>query len=427
MKRLGFIVVLGWLLLGATAHAAQVGLIKIHGAIGPATASYVSRAVDAAAAQRDECLIIELDTPGGLLDSASEIVHSLYNSKVPTVVYVAPAPARAGSAGVFITMAADVAAMAPFTRIGAAHPVEIGSTGEVEKTDDTMKAKIENDTAAFAQSIAEKRHRNAAWAIDSVRKSASITSEEALKTNVVDLLASDLPDLLKQLSVRKVDGKLLNTTRATVVEIPMSTWEQFSELFLRPEVMFVLMLMVIYGFIGELSSPGAILPGVVGAIALILVLYMSAILPVNVAGLVLVGLAVLLFIADTFATTHGVLTTGGIVAFFLGALMLFNHGGPGYQLSLRWILPGTLLTAAFFILIVSKGIGAQFQPAQTGKATMIGKTVPAQSRIDSAGGRVFIEGEIWNASSELPVEAGQSVEVTGVDGLTLKVKPITKT
>jgi membrane-bound serine protease (ClpP class) len=427
MKRLGFIVVLGWLLLGVTAHAAQVGLIKIHSAIGPATASYVSRAVEAAAAQHDECLIIELDTPGGLLDSASEIVHSLYNSKVPTVVYVAPAPARAGSAGVFITMAADVAAMAPFTRIGAAHPVEIGSSGEVEKTDDTMKAKIENDTAAFAQSIAEKRHRNAAWAIDSVRKSASITSEEAVKTNVVDLLANDLPDLLKQLSVRKVDGKLLNTTRATVVEIPMSTWEEFSELFLRPEVMFILMLMVIYGFIGELSSPGAILPGVVGAIALILVLYMSAILPVNIAGLVLVGLAVLLFIADTFAVTHGVLTTGGIVAFFLGALMLFNHGGPGYQLSLRWILPGTLLTAAFFILIVSKGIGAQFQPAQTGKGTMIGRTVPAQSRIDSAGGRVFIEGEIWNASSELPVEAGQTVEVTGVDGLTLKVKPLTKT
>jgi membrane-bound serine protease (ClpP class) len=422
MKRFGFMVVCG-LLLGLTAPAALVGLIKIDGAIGPGTASYISRALATAAAQHDECLIIQLNTPGGLLDSASDIVHDFYEAKLPTVVYVAPAPARAGSAGVFITMAADVAAMAPFTRIGAAHPVEIGASGEVEKTDDTMKAKIENDTAALAQSIAEKRHRNAQWAIDSVRKSASITSEEALTTNVVDLLASDLPDLLKQLSARKVNGKSLNTSKAVVVEIPMSAWEGFSELFLRPEVMFVLMLLVIYGFIGELSSPGAILPGVVGAIALILVLYMSAILPVNVAGLVLIGLAVLLFIADTFAVTHGVLTTGGIIAFFLGALMLFNHGGPGYQLSLQWIIPGTLLTAAFFILIVSKGIRAQFQPAQTGAQTMIGRTVPAQSRIDSTGGRVFIEGEIWKATSESPIESGQPVEISAIEGLTLKVKP----
>lgn len=422
MKRLGFIAVLS-LLLSAGANAAQVGLIKIDGAIGPATASYVSRAVDTAAAQNDLCLIIQLNTPGGLLDSASEIVQKLYDSKIPTVVFVAPPPARAGSAGVFITMAADVAAMAPHTRIGAAHPVELGATGEVEKTDDTMKSKIENDTAAFARSIADKRHRNAEWAEDSVRKSASITAEEALDQNVIDLIATDLPDLLKQLDKREVNGKVLGTANATIVEIPMRTWERFSQLFLRPEVMFILMLLVIYGFIGELSSPGAILPGVVGAIALILVLYMSAILPVNVAGLVLIGLAVLLFIADTFATTHGVLTAGGIISFFLGAMMLFNHGGPGYQLSLRWIIPATLLTAAFFIFIVSKGISAQFKPAQTGKEIMIGKTVSAQSRIDSTGGRVFIEGEIWNARSEMPVETGQTVEITGIDGLTLKVKP----
>jgi membrane-bound serine protease (ClpP class) len=399
---------------------------KIDGAIGPATASYISRAIEVAAAQNDECLIIQLDTPGGLLDSASEIVQTLYTSKVPTVVYVAPAPARAGSAGVFITMAADVAAMAPHTRIGAAHPVEIGTGGDVEKTDDTMKTKIENDTAAFAKSIAEKRHRSVDWAVASVRESASITAEEALDQNVIDLIANDQADLLKQLDAREVNGKTLNTANATVVEIPMSTWESFSQLFLRPEVMFILMLMVIYGFIGELSSPGAILPGVVGAIALILVLYMSAILPVNVAGLVLMGLAVLLFIADTYASTHGVLTTGGIVAFFLGALMLFNHAGPGYQLSLCWIIPGTLLTAAFFIFIVSKGIAAQFKPAQTGRQTMIGKTINAESRIDSAGGRVFIEGETWNAISDLPVETGQTVEVTGIDGLTLKVKPLNK-
>lgn len=422
MKRWGFISIVG-LLLGTAVQATQVGLIKIDGAIGPATASYVSRALEVAAAQNDECLILQLNTPGGLLDSASEIVQDFYDSKVPTVVYVAPAPARAGSAGVFITMAADVAAMAPHTRIGAAHPVELGASGEVENTGDTMKTKIENDTATFAQSIADKRHRDAKWAIASVRESASITAEEALKTNAIDLIAADLPDLLKQLDGRRVGDKILHTANATVVEIPMNAWERFSQLFLRPEVMFILMLLVIYGFIGELSSPGAILPGVVGAIALILVLYMSAILPVNIAGVVLMLLAVALFITDIFAPTHGVLTTGGIIAFFLGAMMLFNHAGPGYNLSLRWIIPGTVVTAAFFFFVVGAGLRAQFKPVRAGKETMLGRTVNALSRIDAQGGRVFIEGETWNATSDIPVEAGQPVEVIGIEGLTLKVKP----
>ena len=422
MKRWGIIVIAG-LLLGTAVQATQVGLIKIDGAIGPATANYISRAVDVAAAQNDECLVIQLDTPGGLLDSASEIVQDFYGSKVPTVVYVAPAPARAGSAGVFITMAADVAAMAPYTRIGAAHPVELGAGGEVENTGETMKTKIENDTATFAQSIADKRHRSVKWAIASVRESASITAEEALRTNVIDLIANDLPDLLKKLDGRKVGDKILRTANATVVEIPMNAWERFSQLFLRPEVMFILMLMVIYGFIGELSSPGAILPGVVGAIALILVLYMSAILPVNVAGLVLIGLAVVLFITDIFAPTHGVLTAGGMVSFFLGAMMLFNGAGPGYNLSLSWIIPATVVTAAFFVFVVGAGLRAQFKPVRAGKETMLGRTVNALSRIDTQGGRVFIEGETWNAVSDIPVEVGQPVEIIGIEGLTLKVKP----
>jgi membrane-bound serine protease (ClpP class) len=422
MRHCRFIAVVG-IFFGVAVHAAQVGLIKIDGAIGPATASYVSRAIDVAATQGDECLVIQLDTPGGLLDSASEIVQKFYASKVPIVLYVSPAPARAGSAGVFITMAADVAVMAPHTRIGAAHPVELGSSGEVETTDDVMKKKIENDTASFAQSIAEKRNRSVKWAKSAVLDSASITAEDALDKKVIDFIADDMPDLLKQLDGREINGKTLNTANATVVEIPMNAFEHFSQLFLRPEVMFILMLMVIYGIIGELSSPGAILPGIVGAIALILVLYMSAILPVNVTGLVLIGLAILLFIADVFATTHGVLTAGGILSFFLGALMLFSNAGPGYGLSLAWIIPGTVVTALFFIFIVGKGIGAQFKPVRAGAETMLGRTVNALSRIDSAGGRVFIEGEHWNAVSETPVEAGQPVMVAGIEGLTLKVKP----
>lgn len=425
MQRWIAIAIAGLVSGAAAAQAAQVGLIKIDGAIGPATASYIARAIDVATAQDDECLILQLDTPGGLVDSASKIVESFYAAKIPTVVYVAPAPARAGSAGVFITMAADVGVMAPHTRIGAAHPVELGAGGGAEKTDDTMKQKMENDTASFATSIANKRHRNETWAKAAVLESASITAEEALKLNVIDFIAADLPDLLKQLNGREVNGKTLDTADATVVEIPMNAWEKFSQLFLRPEVMFVLMLMVIYGIMGELSSPGAILPGVVGAIALLLVLYMSAILPVNVTGLVLIGLAVALFITDVFATTHGVLTAGGIVAFFLGAMMLFSGAEPGFGLSLFWIFPATMLTAAFFIFVVGKGIRAQFKPAQTGAQTMIGRTVNALSRIDAAGGRVFIEGENWQAVSATPVEAGQPVEVTGIEGLTLKVKPKT--
>jgi len=272
------------------------------------------------------------------------------------------------------------------------------------------------------ETIADKRNRNVEWAKSAVLESRATTAEKALAANVVDLLATNLPDLLQQLEGRTINQRVLKTAGAAVVNIPMNLWESFSQIFLRPEVMFILMLMVIYGIMGELSSPGAILPGVVGAIALILVLYMSAILPVNVTGLVLIGLALVLFIADVYATTHGVLTAGGIVTFFLGALMLFSQAGPGYGLSLRWIIPATLLTALFFIFVVGKGIRAQFKPAQTGTGTMIGKTVSAISRIDSAGGKVFIEGETWNATSETPVEAGQLVEITGIVGLTLKVK-----
>jgi membrane-bound serine protease (ClpP class) len=425
MRHWCFIAVVG-IFFSVAVNAAQVGLIKIDGAIGPATASYIARAINAATVQSDECLIIQLDTPGGLVDSASQIVEKFYGAKIPIVVYVAPAPARAGSAGVFITMAADVAVMAPHTRIGAAHPVELGASGEVEKTDDVMKKKMENDTASFAKSIAEKRSRNVEWAKSAVLESASITAEEALDKHVIDFIAADLPDLLKQLDGREFNGKTLNTAEATIVEIPMNAWENFSQLFLRPEVMFILMLMVIYGIMGELSSPGAILPGVVGVIALLLVLYMSAILPVNITGIVLIMLAVALFITDVFATTHGVLTAGGILAFFLGALMLFSGAGPGYGLSLRWIIPATLLTAAFFIFVVGKGIRAQFKPALSGAETMLGRPVNALSRIDSSGGRVFIEGENWNAVSATPVEAGQTVEVIGREGLTLKVKPKTQ-
>jgi membrane-bound serine protease (ClpP class) len=409
----------------AALQAAQVGLIQIHGPIGPATANYISRALDVAARQNDQCLIIELNTPGGLANSMNDIISEFYASPVPTIVYVAPEGAMAGSAGCYITLAADVAAMAPHTQIGAAHPVEMGGNEDEETTNSIMMQKVGNMYAKVIQSIAEKRHRNVKWAESSVRESAAITAEEALKTNVIDLIATNVPDLLEKLNGRSVNGKVLKTTGATVVEIPMIMSEQLFQLFWEPEVMMLLMLVAIYGIIAEISHPGAIFPGVAGAIAVILLLYMSSTLPMNIAGIALILLAVGLFITDVFAPTHGVLTGGGIIAFFLGSLMLFKGEPSGYSLPMSWVIAATLVTTAFFIFFVSKGIRAQYLPTRAGSETMIGKTVAAQSRIDAAGGRVFIEGELWNAVSETPIEAGQNVEVTGLEGLTLKVRPKT--
>jgi membrane-bound serine protease (ClpP class) len=412
-----------WLLLGmaVTARAAEVGLITIDGAIGPATASYIARAIRIADAHHDTCLIVELDTPGGLLDSMKKIIESFYASPVPTVVYVSPAGASAASAGCFITLAADVAAMAPSTTIGAAHPVELGAGG-VEKLDAVMKEKLENFASSYIEAIAQKRGHNVEWAKGSVLKSASITDDEALKLNVVNLIARDLPDLLRQLNGRNVEGKVLDTAGAMVVRIPMSAGEAVFQMLWHPEVMLILMLVAIYGLIGELSHPGAILPGVVGGIALILTLYLAAVLPINVTGLALIGLALVLFAVDIFTPTHGILTFGGIAAFFLGALMLFNHAGPGFHLSLAYIIPATLVTAAFFVFVAGAGIRAQWLPVRAGVETMLGKSVPALTSIDQARGQVFAEGERWNAVSDTPIETGQRVEIVGLDGLTLKVK-----
>ena len=405
-------------------QAAEVGRIQVSGAIGPATASYVARAIARAGDAGEACLLVELDTPGGSLQATEEIVKTFYASSVPVVVYVAPDGAWAGSAGCFITMAADVAAMAPGTSIGAAHPVEVGAGG-VEKLDDVMKQKLENFASSYIAAIAEKRGRNIEWAKSSVVESKSVTATNALELKVIDLIATNTTDLLAQLDGREVHGHRLKTAGATITDLPMTSREQILRVLSHPEMMLFLMLLAIYGIIGELSSPGASRPGVVGAIALILVLYMAAVLPVNAAGLALVGLAVLLFIADIYAPTHGVLTFGGVISFFLGALMLFNRSEPGFQLSLAYIIPATLLTAAFFLFVVGAGLRAQFLPVRAGRETMLGKTTAALSRIDSSSGRVFLEGEYWNAVSDMPVEPGQPVEIIGISGLTLKVKPKT--
>src|SRR5436309_13434931 len=261
-----------WLLCAAAVAAEKVSFVKIDGAIGPATASYISRSIDEARAQNTQCLIIQLNTPGGLLDSTQTIVQSFLGSTEPVVVYVAPTGSTATSAGCFITIAASVAAMAPATTIGAAHPVAIGGnpTGGEEKLDETMDRKLEHCSVSYIEAIAARRHRNVEWAKSAVRESASISAEKALELKVVDLIATDLPDLLKQLNGRVVDGRTLKTAGTEVSEIKMSPSERVFQKLWRPEVMFVLMLIAIYGIIGELTTPGAILPGVVGAIALVL-------------------------------------------------------------------------------------------------------------------------------------------------------------
>jgi len=413
-----------WLLCATAVAAEKVCLIKIDGAIGPATASYISRSIDEARTQNAQCLVIQLNTPGGLLDSTQTIVQSFLGSTVPVVVYVAPTGATATSAGCFITVAASVAAMAPATTIGAAHPVTLGGapTGGEQKLDDTMKQKLENFSVSYIEAIAARRQRNVEWAKSAVKESASISAEKALQLKVVDLIAADLPELLKQLNGRVVDGKTLKTTNANVSEIKMSASEHVFQKLWRPEVMFVLMLIAIYGIIGELTTPGAILPGVVGAIALVLALYLAAILPVNVTGLVLIALALMLFIFDVYAPTHGVLTVGGIISFLIGSLMLFNRADPLFRLSLNYIIPATLVTAGFFIFVIGKGLRAQRLPVRAGAETLLGKTVTALTPIDSRGGWIFVEGEHWNAVSDTPIEKGDLTEIAAVQGLTLKVK-----
>ena len=405
-----------------SANTSKVNLIRIEGAIGPATASYVERAVRHASEAGARCLVVQIDTPGGLLDSTKAIVQSFYGSGVPVVVYVAPTGAHATSAGCIIALAADVAAMAPHTSIGAAHPVELGGMGE-NKPDSIMTKKLENFTVSYVEAIAAKRRRNVEWAAASVRDSASVTAEKALELKVIDLIAPDVPSLLTHLEGREAGGAVLRTGAAQVVEIPLLARERVLQSLWRPEVMFVLMLVAIYGIIGELSNPGAILPGVAGAIALILAFYMASILPVSTAGLSLLALAVLLFVADLFAPTHGVLTVGGILSFVLGALLLFEDAGPAFRLPLAMVLPAAIVTALFFAFVLGAGLRAQRLPARVGREALPGATGEALTMVGPDTGWVTVDGETWHARSDEPVERGQEVIITAVDGLILRVKP----
>lgn len=409
------------LILWAGEAKRQVLVIKVNGVINPVSAEFIGTELKSADTMRAEAMVIQLDTPGGLDTSMRMIVKDIVASTVPVIVYVSPSGARAASAGVFITMAAHVAAMAPGTNIGAAHPVSLG-----EKMDKTIAEKATNDAAAYIKSLAERTGRNARWAEDAVRKSVSATESEALRDNVVDIISKDLPTLLGDIDGRKVKTvageRVLKTAKAEVVNQEMSLRLKLLSFITDPNVAYMLMLLGFYGLFFELTNPGAIFPGVLGGICLILAFYAFQTLPVNYAGLLLIILGIILFILEVKIISHGVLTIGGVIAMILGSLMLFESPGPFMRVSLVLILPAVILTAVFFTVVLGLAYKAFKRKPVTGAEGLIGTEGRALSDITGDGGMVSIHGELWSAYSAEPISKGEKVTVAEVSDLKLKVQ-----
>jgi membrane-bound serine protease (ClpP class) len=397
----------------------HVSLLTIDGAIDPISSRIILEAIQSSVKDSSEALVIELNTPGGLDESMRLITREILNSQVPVIVYVAPSGSRAASAGVFITLSAHIAAMAPGTNIGAAHPVTFG--GQI---DSTMMEKVENDAAAYIKSIASKRGRNAEWAEEAVRKSVSITEYEALKLHVIDLVANNLRDLLDSCDQRKVSlpsgERTLNTKGVEVKKIEISWRDQILGIITNPNIAYILYSLGMLGIFFELMNPGALFPGIVGGICLILAFFAFQSLPINYAGLLLMALALVFFILEVKIVSHGALTIGGIVAMLLGSLMLFESPEPYMRASLSVIIFVVLGTAAFFVFAVGMGLKAQRRKTTTGEAGMVGEVGVARSPLKPEG-YVFVHGEIWKAEADEPIEEGEKVIVKGVEHLTLKV------
>jgi membrane-bound serine protease (ClpP class) len=409
----------------SVSSAKKIHLIEIDAPITPVVAEYIIKSIDRASRANAEALIIQLNTPGGLVDSTQQIVMKMMASAVPTVVYVSPSGGRAASAGVFITLAANIAAMAPTTHIGAASPIQLEG-----KMDATKERKAMNDLAAFARGIAEKRGRNAQWAEDAVRKAVSVTDTEALKLKVIDLIAQDVPALVKAMDGRTVDlviGKrTLKTSGAEIEPIKMGFRDKLLGIISNPNIAYILMILGFYGLYFELSNPGAILPGVAGAICLILAFYALQTLPINYAGLMLIILAIALFIAEAFITSHGVLGVGGTIAMLMGSVMLIDSPAPVLQISWAVIIPAVAMSAILFIITVTVAVRVYREKPTTGKEGLTGMQATAKTDIH-ADGQVFMRGEYWNAWSDEPIQKGEQVVVIAVDGLKVKVRKNTKT
>jgi len=408
-------------LLPNTAEAKQVHVVSYEGIVNPVLAELMSTAILEAEKAQAEALILRLDTPGGLDLSMRDIIKAMIASEIPVVVYVSPSGGRAASAGAFVALAAHVAAMSPGTNIGAAHPVMMGG-GEA---DEIMQEKMENDAAAYIRSLAERRGRNVEWAESAVLESASATEKEALELKVIDVVAKDLEDLLTQIDGRTVvtlkGERKLATADAEIVDHPVGWRIRILQLISDPNVAYVLMLLGTTGLIAELYSPGAIFPGVVGAICLILAFFAFQTLPINYAGLLLIVLGIALFIAELMVPSFGVLGLGATTALLIGSLMLIDTDLPALKISLSLIVPTVLLVALVFTFVLRTALKSQSAPAATGVQKLVGEFATARKDLNPAG-PVQIQGEIWQAESNEPIVAGETVQVVAVEGIKLKVK-----
>lgn len=404
-----------------------VSVVRARGVVNPTLAHFVSRSVDQAEAERAQAVVVELDTPGGLDSSMRQIIQRILASTVPVVLYVSPPGGRAGSAGVYIAYAAHVAAMAPNTNIGSATPVAMGESGEQQMSPE-MRAKVTNDAAAYIRSLAEQRGRNADWAERAVREGANVTAQEALNLGVVDVVAADVQDLLRQVDGRTVataSGPVtLRTADAPIQRVEMGVVDAFLHAISDPTIAYILLSLGTMGLFFELSNPGTLFPGTIGAICLLLGFYALGTLPVNWAGLLLMALALLLFVADVFTPTHGVLTVGGLVAFLLGSLMLFNvpEAAPWLSLSLWTILTVTGLMGGFFLVVARLVARSLKQRPATGREALVGQVGRARTPLKPEG-MVWVDGALWKATADgEPVAVGERVEVLEVNGLDLRVR-----
>jgi membrane-bound serine protease (ClpP class) len=414
---------------GAQTSGRQVGLIDIDGTITPVMATYVGRGIDRSADRGDSAVILRMDTPGGLSSAMDDIVSDILASSIPVIVYVAPEGARAASAGVYITYAAHVAAMAPATNIGSATPVQLGEDSDGgEET--AMDRKIVNDAAAKIRSLAEQRERNVEWAESAVRDAANITASEAVELNVVDFVAGNIDDVLAQADGREVTVRgeqvTVETAGATVSEIDMSFFEQLLQVITDPNIAFVLVSLGTLALVFEIANPGGIGPGAVGGIMLVTGFYALGTLDTNWAGLALMGLAFLLFVIDVFVPTHGILTISGIVAFLFGGLLLSNtRNDEVLAVSRTVIFTVTALMGIFFLAIAGTLLRSRGRPPATGESTLVGAIAVVRQPLDPEG-MVFLQGELWQATStDGTVGRGEMVRVLSVDGLRLTVTPVT--
>lgn len=412
------------IVVGLSPAQPKVHVISLDASINPATADYIHEGIQRATTAGATCLVLRLNTPGGLLKSTRVIVSDILTSPVPVVVYVSPSGAQAASAGTFITLAGHIAAMAPGTNIGAAHPVGLQG-GE---KDSIANEKATNDAAAFIRTISEKRQRNLKWAEDAVRKSISITESEALTENVVDVVAPSVAALLDSVHGRTVEVNdrevILDTKGATVEEYPMNWKHKLLDLLSDPNVAYIFFLIGIYGLMFELYNPGTILPGVVGVISIIIALYSLHTMPINYAGLALILFAIILFIAEIKVTSYGLLSVAGILSLTLGSIMLIDSDSPLEIIRVSWgvIIPAVLATALFFLIIIGAGLQAQRRKPTTGSEGIVGEKGKTITALNPTG-QVRIHGEIWNATSEEGrIPAGTPIIVTGVTNLTITVR-----